>query len=209
MQNLVRMALVIGAVFCATASPAQTVATDVAPTTAAGRPAYLRLGLGTTYDIVGYYRCARVSLEYAPMLSRQIGLASRIVGVSGKPSHKELESQLPNQNYKAAYLEQEVVFYPFGNDKRVNVGVGAGGFAGYYHRNSFNNFQSVSGKVTDYKLASQQGFHGGYMFLLNLDVVLGQRQQWRLGAKSTIQSGKNGNTTTPTHNLTLARRLSR
>ncbi len=205
MKKIIQPGLLLGAM--AALSPLASRAQAPAETRPLAHPSHLRLGLGTTYDIVGYYRCARVSLEYAPMLTRKIGLASRVVGVRGKPSGESMESQLPNQNYKAAYLEQEVVFYPFGNDKRVNFGVGGGGFVGYYRRNGFNNFQTVAGRVTSYELASREGGHAGYIFSLNLDVALGQAQRWRLGAKSTVQNGSGGNTTAPTHNLTLAWRL--
>ncbi|AIZ64002.1 hypothetical protein PK28_10440 [Hymenobacter sp. DG25B] len=195
--------LLVGSLASSGAAQAQTAPAGEAPT---GKPAFLRLGLGTTYDIEGYYRSARVSVEYAPMLTRKIGLASRVVGIGGKPT-SGMETQLPNQNYKAGYLEQEVVFYPFGNSQRLNLGIGAGGFAGFYRLNGFNNFTAESGKVTDYTLERKQGFHGGYLLSLNLDVALGQEQRWRVGTKATLQNGALGNRHSSTYSLTLARRL--
>lgn len=81
--------------------------------------------------------------------------------VTGKPA-SDFEQQLPNQDCKAAYVKK-VLFYPFGTTKRVRFALGAGSFAGYYKRNSFNYLSAVSGKVTDYKLTSQQGVHAGYL----------------------------------------------
>ena len=97
--------------------------------------AYLRLNVGTTFDALKYYRCARVAVEYAPMLTRHVGLAGRLAGVAGTPSASNLYGtwidQMPNQNYKAGYAEAEALYYPFGNQKRVRFAVGAGGFVGY------------------------------------------------------------------------------
>ncbi|ALD20863.1 hypothetical protein [Hymenobacter sp. DG25A] len=189
--------------FCG-AAQAQTAPASEAPST--GKPAFLRLGLGTAYDIEGYYRSARVSVEYAPMLSRRIGLASRVVGLVGKPT-SGMETQLPNQNYKGGYLEQEVVFYPFENNQRLNLGLGAGGFAGFYRLNGFDHYTAVDGKFTEYQLERRQGFHGGYLLSLNLDVALGETKRWRVGTKATLQNGAEGNRRASTYNLTLARRL--
>jgi hypothetical protein len=185
-------------------APAQT-----APNSAVARPfqtAYLRVGLGTSYDINKYYRCARLSVEYAPMLNRWLGLSGRLVGVLGKPSGS-FEKQIPNQNYKAAYVEQEVLFYPLGTSNKVRFALGAGGFAGYYKKNSFSYMSAVSGKVTDYGLSSQQGTHAGYLGSLSLETDLGQEKRWAVGVKSTIQNGIGGVTTLSTHSLTLGRRL--
>ncbi|WP_022826334.1 hypothetical protein [Hymenobacter norwichensis] len=145
-------------------------------------------------------------MEYAPLLSRRLGLAGRLVGVIGKPT-SDFEKQLPQQNYKAAYVEQEVLFYPFGSEKRVRFALGAGGFAGYYKRNSFDYVSGVSGQVTDYKLASQDGVHAGYLGSLSVEAGLGSQQRWQVGVKSTIQNGIEGVSTLRTHSLTLARRL--
>jgi hypothetical protein len=196
--------LLVGGLALSGAAQAQTA--PAGETAATSKPTYLRLGLGTAYDIEGYYRCAKLSVEYAPMLTRKIGLASRVVGIGGKPT-SGMETQLPNQNYKAGYLEQEVVFYPFGNSQRLNLGIGAGGFAGFYRLNGFNNFTAESGKVTEYTLVRKQGFHGGYLLSLNLDVALGKEQRWRVGTKATLQNGALGNRRSSTYNLTLARRL--
>ena len=188
--------------------PALAQATTPAPAAvpAPRKPSYLRLGLGTTYDFAGYYRCTRVSAEWAPMLTRRLGLASRLVGVAGKPDDS-YERQAPHQNYKAAHVEQEAIFYPFGADKRIVFGVGGGGFVGYYKKNSFDYLQFTDGKLVDYRLASWEGTHAGYLLSLNLEVALGAERRWRVGLKSTLQNGINGNTTSPSSNLTLARRL--
>ncbi|QNE38896.1 hypothetical protein F1C16_04650 [Hymenobacter sp. NBH84] len=171
----------------------------------APKPSYLRLGVGTAYDVNGYYRCTRLALEYAPTLSQHFGAAGRIVGVFGNPSDK-LQRQLPNQNYKAGFIEAEGVYYPFGTDKRVLFGVGAGGFAGYYEKNDYNYLKATSGQVTDYLLVSYRGPYAGVLFSLNLDAAVGARQLYRVGAKATVQNGINGGRTS-TYNLTLARRL--
>ncbi|MFD1468016.1 hypothetical protein ACFQ48_07245 [Hymenobacter caeli] len=186
----------------------------IAPTPAPARPfqvAYLRLGLGTTFDAAKFYRCTRLAVEYAPMLTRQVGLAGRLVGVAGKPAATGLYGpwvdQLPNQNYRASHAEGEVLFYPFGNAKRVRFAVGAGGFAGYYKKNDFDFVNVVEGRVVDYRLASYQGFYGGYLGSINLDVALGQQQRWLVGLKIAQQKGTGGVTDVPSETLTLARRL--
>ncbi|OUJ73015.1 hypothetical protein BXP70_14295 [Hymenobacter crusticola] len=124
----------------------------------------------------------------------------------GKPTNR-FERQVPHQEYKAGYLEQEAVFYPFGADKKVLFGVGAGGFLGYYKKSTYSYLSLVSGKLTDYQLAAYEGFHGGYLLSLNLDVAVGTAQRWRVGLRSSVQNGTGGNTTSPTHSLTIARRL--
>lgn len=176
------------------------------PVTRPFQVAYLRVGLGTSYDINKYYRCARLSAEYAPMLNRRLGLSGRLVGVLGKPSDS-FEKQVPNQNYKAAYVEQEVLFYPFGANKKVRFALGAGGFAGYYKKNGTSYISAVSGEVVDYGLATQQGVHAGYIGSLSLETALGQEQRWLVGVKSSIQNGIGGVSTLSTHGLTLGRRL--
>lgn len=181
-------------------------AADKVPATRPFQVAYLRVGFGTSYDIDKYYRCARLSAEYAPMLNRRLGLSGRLVGVLGKPSDS-FEKQVPNQNYKAAYVEQEVLFYPFGADKKVRLALGAGGFAGYYKKNGTSYISAVSGKVVDYGLTTQQGVHAGYIGSLSLETTLGQEQSWAVGVKSTIQNGIGGVSTLKTHSLTVGRRL--
>jgi hypothetical protein len=126
--------------------------------------------------------------------------------VFGKPT-SQFERQAPNQNYKAGYVEQEAIFYPFGTDKKVLFGVGGGGFLGYYKKNTYSSLSAVSGKLTDYQLATHEGFYGGYLLSLNLDVAVGAAQRWRVGLRSSVQNGTGGNTTSPTHSLTIARRL--
>jgi hypothetical protein len=65
----------------------------------------------------------------------------------------------------------------------------------------------VDGKVTEYQLERRQGFHGGYLLSLNLDVALGETRRWRVGTKATLQNGAERNRRASTYNLTLARRL--
>ena len=192
----------------------QAQAPAAAPQPVPTRPfqvAYLRVGIGTTFDARKYYRCTRLAVEYAPMLTRQVGLAGRLVGVAGKPAgsgpYGPWIDQLPNQNYKAGYAEGEVLFYPFGNEGRVRFAVGAGGFAGYYKKNDFDFVSVVDNRVVDYLLASYQGFHGGYLGSLNLDVALGQQQRWLVGLKATLQKGVGGVTDLPAQSLTVRRRL--
>lgn len=180
---------------------------DNAPAAAPGRakPAYLRLGVGTAYDIAGTYRCTRLAVEYAPMLTRHFGVAGRLVGVIGQPNNS-LERQLPDQRYRAGFVEVEGVVYPFGTDKRVLVGLGAGGFAGYYRKDTYAFFTAIAGRVDAYAPRTYSGPYAGYLLSLNLDAALDARQRWRVGAKATVQNGLNGGTTS-TYNLTLARRL--
>lgn len=204
--------VLLGALGQATTAHAQVeyarpqVATRFAPPAEAFRTAYLRVGIGTAPDALNSYLCTRLAVEYAPMLTTHLGLASRLVGITGKPSNW-LETQAPNQNYKAAYLEQEALFYPLGHNRRVQFAVGAGGFAGYYRKNSVDWMEAVEGHLTDYRLASYQGVHAGYLGSLNLGVALGQQQHWQLGLKSTVQNGAGGNGTLFTNSFTIGRRL--
>ncbi|TPG67000.1 hypothetical protein [Hymenobacter nivis] len=181
---------------------------------ASARPfqvAYLRLGVGTTFDSYKHYRCTRIALEYAPMLTRKIGLAGRLVGVVGTPSDSGPYGpwiyQLPNQNYKSGHAEVEALFYPFGNAKRVRFAVGAGGFAGYYKLNGFNSASLLDGNVVAYQLLSEQKVYGGYLASLNLDVALGPQQRWLVGLRVAQQKGSGGVTDVPSETLTLARRF--
>ena len=198
-------------------APAAQAQVERAAPTAAPAPkglfqaAYLRLNVGTTFDAQKYYRCARVAVEYAPMLTRHVGLAGRLAGVAGKPYSSNLYGswidQVPNQNYKAGYAEAEALYYPFGNQKRVRFAVGAGGFVGYYKKNAFSSANVVSNQVVDYQLTSYQGVHAGYLGSLNLEVALGTEQRWLVGLKATLQKGTGGVTDVPAQSLTLARRL--
>jgi len=214
MQNhyLLGALVLLGALGQATSAHAQAeyarpqVATRFAPPAEPFQMAYLRVGIGSTSDALNGYRCARLSLEYAPMLSTHVGLASRMVGVVGKPSHC-LEEQLPNQNYKAAYLEEEAFYYPLGNNRRVQFAVGAGGFAGYYKKNSVDYTEAPESHLTDYRLVSYQGVHAGYLGSLNLGVALGQQQHWQVGLRSTVQNGVGTNATIFSHSLTIGHRL--
>ncbi|RPD44309.1 hypothetical protein DNI29_21610 [Hymenobacter sediminis] len=185
---------------------AQTPATTtLTPPTGSAKPAYLRLGVGTAYDNAGAYRCTRLALEYAPTLTRHFGVAGRLVGVFGKPS-SSLERQLPDQRYRAGFVEVEGMLYPFGTDKRVLLGLGAGGFAGYYRKDTYAFLTATAGRVDSYALRTYSGPYAGYLLSLNLDAAVDARQRWRIGVKATVQNGLNGGRTS-TYNLTLARRL--
>jgi hypothetical protein len=187
-------------------------ATPTAP--APARPfqvAYLRFGLGTTFDAYKTYRCTRLAVEYAPMLTPHLGLAGRLVGVAGTPSdggpYGPWIHQLPNQNYKSGHAEAEVLLYPFGSAKRVRFALGAGGFAGYYKLNGFSSASLLDGNVVAYRLLSEQKVYGGYLGSLNLDVALGPQQRWLVGLRVAQQKGTGGVTDVPSETLTLARRL--
>ncbi len=214
MQNhyLLGALALLGALSQATSAHAQAeyarpqVATPFAPPAEPFHVAYLRVGVGSTSDALNGYRCAHLSLEYAPMLTTHVGLASRMAGVVGKPSDC-LEKQLPNQNYKAAYLEQEALFYPLGNNRRVQFAVGAGGFAGYYKKNSVDYTEASEGHLTDYRLVSYQGVHAGYLGSLNLGVGLGSQQHWQVGFRAIVQNGVSTSATIFTHTLTVGHRL--
>ncbi|WP_324672100.1 hypothetical protein [Hymenobacter sp. GOD-10R] len=147
-----------------------------APAALFPEPIDLRLGIGTTYDNEGQYRCTRITLELAPVVSKHLGTAIRLASVLGKPS-SPLEKQVPNQNYKAAYLEQESIYYPLGTGKRMLLGIGAGGFVGYYKKNTYSYLKAMGGKLYDYGLASRTGLHAGFLGSVSLDVALGTAQR--------------------------------
>jgi hypothetical protein len=176
------------------------------PVEPAPEPIDLRLSLGATYDSEGSYRCTRVALEVAPMISRNLGTAIRLASVFGRPNSL-LERQVPNQNYKAAYLEQESLLYPWGIDKRIRFGIGAGGFVGYYEKNTYSYLTAVSGKLTDYRLASRKGMHAGLLGSLSLDIALDAAQRWHLGVRSAMENGIGSNKISPAHSFTIAHRL--
>jgi len=184
-------------------SPAPT--PSASPASGRAKPAYLRLGVGAAYDIAGAYRCTRLAVEYAPLLTRHLGVAGRLVGIIGQPNNS-LERQLPDQRYRAGFVEVEGVVYPFGTDKRVLVGLGAGGFAGYYRKDTYAFFSATAGRIDAYAPRTYSGPYAGYLLSLNLDAALDAQQRWRVGAKATVQNGLNGGTTS-SYNLTFARRL--
>ena len=188
-----------------------------APARAASTPrpfqvAYLRASVGVTYTLGWEYRCPRLAVEYAPMLTRHLGMAGRLVGVAGHPTaatplYGPWIEDIPNQKYRAGFFEAEGLVYPFGNTRRVRFALGAGGFAGYYKLNAINSASVVSQQVVDYELATQQGSAVGYLGSLNVEVALGKQRVWLLGLKATRQKGLWGITNLPGQSLTLARQL--
>ena len=172
-----------------------------------GRVSYFRLGVGRTEGAGVYYDCARLSLEYVTLAGRHWGAGGRLVGIAGAP-WEGTQSQIPNQNYKAGYAEAEGFWYPFGNNQRVTVAVGAGGFAGYYRNNSYSSIGNYpDAPYLRYILASHEGMHAGLLGSLNLEVGLGTTQRWRVGGKVMKETGLGGVTTFTSHSLTLARRF--
>jgi hypothetical protein len=205
--------LLVGGATSAYAQDRVAAAPSVAATQA--RPfqvAYLRASVGVNSTLGWEYNCPRVALEYAPILTRHLGLAGRIAGVAGQPAastplYGTWIKDIPNQNYRAGFLEAEGLVYPFGNTRRVRFALGAGGFAGYYKLNSINSATIVDNKLTAYELDTRQGTSAGYLFSLNLEVALGKQQMWLLGLKATRQKGLGGITNLPGQSLTLARQL--
>jgi hypothetical protein len=174
--------------------------------------AYLRASIGLNPTIGWEYRCPRVAIEYAPMLTRHLGLAARLAGSAGKPSastglYGSWIKDIPNQNYRAGFFEAEGLIYPFGNTRRVRFALGAGGFAGYYKLNTISSANIVDNKVVTYELGTRQGVSAGYLASLNLEVALGKQRVWLVGLKATRQKGLGGITNLPGQSLTLARQL--
>jgi hypothetical protein len=186
-----------------------------ASTSAPVRPfqvAYLRASLGITSTLSWEYRCPRLAVEYAPMLTRHLGLAGRLVGVAGHPTastplYGRWIEQIPNQNYRAGFVEAEGLIYPFGNTRRVRFALGLGGYAGYYKLNAISSANVVDQQVVAYELATQQGGAVGYLGSLNVEVALGKQRRWLLGLKATRQQGLGGITNLPGQSLTIARQL--
>ena len=117
--------------------------------------AYLRASLGVTSTLGWEYRCPRLAVEYAPMLTRHLGLAGRLVGVAGHPTastslYGSWIEQVPNQNYRAGFVEAEGLLYPFGNMRRVRFALGLGGYAGYYKLNAISSANVVAQQVVVY-----------------------------------------------------------
>lgn len=181
---------------------------------APARLAYLRASLGTTYSLSWEYRCARLGLEYAPMLTKHIGVAGRLVGVAGQPTAaSSLYSARPeavaDQHYRAGFVEVEGLYYPFGTTHRVRFALGVGGFTGYY------NQQTTSEQVQTYQLVTRQGAATGYLGSLNMEVALGKERVWLVGFKAMRQQGQGasltdlsrGITNLPGQSVTLARQL--
>jgi len=208
----ISLALLVG---CWTPTQAQTSADTTATPRArrpAKRPRYLRLSLGTIPDTYWTYSCLKVGLEYAPMLTRHVGVAGRLVGISGHPTSSDPAygpwiNQVPNQNCRAGYAEVEALFYPIGVSHRVRFAVGLGGFAGYYRNNAYTSAIIVAGHAQWYELATYQGSLVGYLGSLNMEVALGQQRRWALGVKLTRQKGGGGITNLPGQSLTLARQF--
>ena len=172
-----------------------------------GRVSYLRLGLGRTEGAGVYYGCARLSLEYVTLVGRRWGAGGRLVGIAGAP-WEGTQSQIPHQNYTAGYAEAEGFWYPFGNNQRVTLAVGAGGFAGYYRNNGYSSIGNYpDAPYLRYVLASHKSLHAGLLGSLNLEVGLGTTQRWRVGGKVLKETGLGGVTAFTSHSLTLARRF--
>ena len=103
---------------CWTPTQAQTSAdstTTPSATKKATRPRYLRLSVGTIPDTYWTYRCLKVGIEYAPMLTKHLGVAGRLVGLAGHPTSSDPAygpwiDQVPNQNCRAAYAEAEALY---------------------------------------------------------------------------------------------------
>lgn len=197
------------------ASPALTTQAQQPAAPVRPRPfqiSYLRLSLGTTYTLGWEYRCPRLALEYAPMLTRHLGLATRLVGVAGRPTaasalYGPWITQVPNQHYHAGFMEGEGLLYPFGNTGRVRFALGAGGYAGYYQLSSVTEANTVSGQLQSYRLVAYQGGRAGYLYSLNLELALGKQRNWLVGLKATRQRGLGGITNLPGQSLTLAHQL--
>jgi hypothetical protein len=146
------------------------------------------------------------------MLTRHLGLAGRLVGVAGYPTastplYGSWIEQVPNQNYRAGFVEAEGLVYPFGNTRRVRFALGLGGYAGYYKLNAINSANVVAQQVVAYELATQQGGAVGYLGSLNVEVALGKQRRWLVGLKATRQKGLSGITNLPGQSLTIARQL--
>lgn len=192
-----------------------TVPSSAAATSNVARPKlpqYVRLQVGTVPTMTWTYPCARLGLEYAPMLTKHLGLAGRLIGVAGRPTGQNGPDgpwikQVPNQNYQAGFVEAEALLYPFGVSRRVRFAVGLGGFTGYYKQNAFSWVNVVSNQVQGYGLASYQGYITGYLGSLNLEVALGKQRAWAVGVKVMRQQGSGGITNLPGQSLTLARQL--
>ena len=175
-------------------------------------PQYVRLQVGTTPTITWHYPCLRLGLEYAPMLTRHLGLAGRLVGVAGQPTgssgpYGPWIKQVPNQNYRAGFVEAEALLYPFGINHRVRFALGLGGFTGFFKQNAFSFVNVVDNQVRDYALSSYGGNVTGYQGSLNLEVALGKQRVWAVGVKLLRQKGYSGITNLPGQSFTLARQL--
>jgi hypothetical protein len=174
--------------------------------------AYLRASIGLNPTISWEYRCPRIAVEYAPMLTRHLGLVGRLAGSAGQPSastglYGSWIKDIPNQNYRAGFFEAEGLVYPFGNTHRVRFALGAGGFAGYDKLNTISSANVVDNKVVAYELGTRQGVSAGYLGSLNVEVALGKQRVWLLGLKATRQKGLGGITNLPGQSLTIARQL--
>ena len=174
--------------------------------------AYLRASLGVTSTLGWEYCCPRLAVEYAPMLTRHLGLAGRLVGVAGHPTtstplYGSWIEQVPNQNYRAGFVEAEGLLYPFGNTRRVRFAIGLGGYAGYYKLNAISSANVVAQQVVAYELTTEQGGAVGYLGSLNVEVALGKQRRWLVGLKVTRQKGLGGITNLPGQSLTIARQL--
>ena len=191
------------------AAGAQALPSSPAPV---ARPTFLRLSLGTMPTLNWEYTCPRVALEYAPMLTRHLGVAARLAGVAGRPNdasgpNAPWITQVPDQNYRAGLLEAEGLLYPLGVTHRVRFALGAGGYVARYKHNTVAGAEIVSGQVINYKTATYEGNRAGYLFSLNLEVALGQQRAWVLGLKAARQRGLSGITNLPVHSLTFARQF--
>ncbi|WP_133272368.1 hypothetical protein [Hymenobacter radiodurans] len=99
-----------------------------------------------------------------------------------------------SQSYQTANLEQEFYVYPFGNDQQARFFLGGGGYVGHSNRYGYpQNHIDFATNETSLDLEHEKGFHAGYMFSLNLDLRLGQTQNWLIGGKTSFQNDTFGN----------------
>lgn len=195
-----------------------------APAPAAGhRPALLRVGMGVSLSSSSDFPVLRTHLEYAPQFGQHVRLGSRLAYLGGtefkryafSSSSGSSEFAVPH-SYRAVNAEQEIYWLPFGANKRVEFGVGGGGFLSYYRATSvaaitYGLDANYRVETFSYVPRRQQNVHAGFITSLYVDMALDPAAKWRLGGRLSLQSGVsealNLNNSAPGGQLQLSRAL--
>lgn len=164
-------------------------AQSAAPAANTPRPALLRLAAGASYlyGASSTYWVPRISLEYAPQLGQHWRLASRLAYAKRTTDYPIFVDHSIPLSYRVVNLEQEVYWLPFGASRRVEFGVGGGGFVGNYRQVGWLQAALLPNKQFSYEAWEAHGFRVGYMFSLALDVALSSARTWRLGGRASLQ----------------------
>ncbi|OWP63339.1 hypothetical protein CDA63_09970 [Hymenobacter amundsenii] len=135
-----------------------------------------RVGVGGSFNGSGDYPVLKAHMEYAPLLGAHVRSASRLAYIGNSdPIVLDGVFRVP-QSYRAANLEQEFHWLPFGGNRAVELGVGGGGFVGYAKSESYTMYGRSSDRGYFSVPDNYKGVQVGYIASLYLDFALNQER---------------------------------